>query len=123
MPPNSTPFDVRLIDGIAVVTFPDPITICVWGKWDDKPRKAFRDFVAQNDLAVIILDFQNQETQPSTDFYYMLITLHKRLAAKNGSLKLCNLPTLIARQLEIVRLDRILKIYPNLEDALSASML
>jgi len=50
----------------------------------------------------------------------ILVRLHKRLAQKGGNVKLAAVPGVVARVIQLVRLDQVLQIFPTVDEALSS---
>jgi anti-sigma B factor antagonist len=66
----------------------------------------------------IILDFDLVEYLSSAALG-KLITMHKKVAAAKGKLMLCNIQKDILEVFQLTRLDQVLKLCKNLDDALS----
>lgn len=67
----------------------------------------------------ILFDFSNVETLTST-FISELLTIFKKIKAKQGSLKLFGLTSSVKDVFEVTNLTSIFKIYLNQQDALAS---
>jgi anti-sigma B factor antagonist len=67
----------------------------------------------------LVLDFANV-SHMSSSALGMLITLHKRIREKAGTLKLCRIQPAIYEVFVITRLSEIFDIYPSQQQALAA---
>ena len=77
------------------------------------------DLVDNQNKRSILLNFSNVEYLSSAALG-RLMSLHKKLQAVSGQLKLCNIKSNIEEAFKITKLDKILKIYPSEEAALEA---
>ena len=67
----------------------------------------------------LLLDFASVDHLASAALG-MLITLHKNVQARNGTLKLANINKQIFQVFKITRLDRVFEIHNTADDALAA---
>ncbi|HUU58153.1 MAG TPA: STAS domain-containing protein [Phycisphaerae bacterium] len=75
--------------------------------------------VSQADRPKIVLDFANV-AHMSSSALGMLITLHKRVAEKQGQLRLCNIQPTIFEVFAITRLNEIFTICGSRQEALDS---
>lgn len=109
--------DIEDIDDITVVRFKDKkildetniqlIGNQLFGLVDEDGRKK------------IVLDFANVDYLSSAALG-KLISMHKKVSGAKGQLRLCNIQKDILEVFTITKLDKVLKIVPNLEKAVAA---
>ncbi len=78
--------------------------------------------IDQTQPGSLILDFEFKDFVPFDAFDARLAVLQRRVTQKKGSLRLCNLPSLVIQHYRITRLAEFFSIFDSLEDALKASI-
>ena len=72
--------------------------------------------MVQNGFNKLIIDCSKLDYISSTGLGTLLV-LHKRMKAAGGEVKLCNLKGLVFQALQVIRLDHLFGIYPDLGQA------
>ena len=111
--------NVSEIDGVTVVRFHDlnaDVSGCEPEKIESLAEELFA--VAQQDPVILILDFEGQVFVPWALFNSVMVRLHTKLG---GKLRMCNLPSNVAEQYELIRLSTLFRIDAGLDDALAAA--
>ena len=74
-----------------------------------------------HEKCLVVLDLEGQEVTASELFICYLVRLDREVKKVQGTLKLCNLSPLFAKELRMIRLNRMFSIYESLDDTLSNS--
>ena len=77
------------------------------------------DMVEKSDVRKMLINMENVQYLSSA-VLGKLISLHKALRMKKGSLKLCSIAQPIYEVFEITRLDKVFDIYPTENEAMDA---
>jgi anti-sigma B factor antagonist len=117
MPERNPRVNVERVDGVMVVELADrrildEINIAEIGD-------QIKALIAENDQPKIVLDFA-RVAHMSSSALGMLITLNKRVAERNGQLRLCNIQEAIYEVFVITRLNEIFTICQSRQEALES---
>lgn len=109
-------FSVQQVEGAAVVTLQrrriagEGSRSSLWS--------ALEELASQGKVGLMVLDF-SQVQYVASQALGGLVMLAKRCRASGCQLHLCSLCPSILEVLELMKLDKALKIYPGVEDALN----
>jgi anti-anti-sigma factor len=109
-------------DDVAVVSFVDIAEATRDFDPIEEVGRELYDLVDLGQRSRLVLDFGNVEFIPWAAFKGKLLSLQRKVQRAGGSLKMCNLHPSIMESFRICSLDRVLVIYPTLEEALCLSM-
>jgi hypothetical protein len=85
-------------------------------------REVLRDLVGKKQPRMLILDLERKNLIVKGPFFSMLCLLLKITAQSQGTLRLCNVPPLIADKLRSTRLIQVFPPYDSLEEALGGTV-
>lgn len=111
---------VTINDGLTIVTLADQRILdeVSIAKIGDEIESLIKDQLSPR----LIIDFTNV-TNMSSSALGMLITVHKRIREKNGTLVLCHIQPAIAEIFKITRLDEIFTISTTVDVASEVAQL
>ena len=117
--PNWRHIYIGETEGVVVVRFIDVERKLLKEETLSEIRQELRALVAQRQPRLLILDFEKKNILARGAFFAVLALLYRAITQAQGTLRLCNLPSLFVDQMRISRLIQFFPPYESLEDALA----
>lgn len=119
MPPGKQPFQflsVNEVEGVAVITFLETAAMVEGDKVDSLGKELF-SLIDEKKYKKVVLNLYNAGYMSSA-MLAQLVTLHRKVQAQKGKIRLCCLRPPVMDAFKVSQFDRLFEIFPDEPSAL-----